>query len=294
MHQRQALTAARYFVIGKQPRGELIRYDTKTGQFVSYYPGLSAEGLNFSTDGEWIAYVTYPEGELWRSKVDGTERLQLSFPPMRARMPRWSPDGKSIAFAAQLPGKPWKVYLVSVEGGSLNLLSPEERDERDASWSPDGNSLVFSSRTTTSRREIRQLNLVDNQPVSLPGATKMFSPRWSPDGRYLAALSLDSQKLNIFDFTNQQWKELIRTRVGYPACSRDGKYIYFIDQFGNEPGIKRVRIADSKIESVADIKELRLVETFFGRWFGLTPDDSPLLLRDVGIDDIYALDFVAP
>ncbi|NOT59083.1 MAG: hypothetical protein HOP19_02540, partial [Acidobacteria bacterium] len=64
----------RIFAIGEQQRGELIRYDTNTRQFVRYLAGLSAEGLNFSADGEWISYVTHPEGDLWRSKVDGSER----------------------------------------------------------------------------------------------------------------------------------------------------------------------------------------------------------------------------
>jgi len=38
-------------------------------------------------DGQWVAYASYPEGSLWRSKVDGTERLQLTFPPMAILWP---------------------------------------------------------------------------------------------------------------------------------------------------------------------------------------------------------------
>ena len=282
------------FVIGEQRRGELIRFDAKTRQFVSYLPGLSAEGLDFSADGEWITYTTYPEGDLWRSKVDGSQRLQLSFPPMQARMPRWSPDRKKIAFAAQLPGKPWKIYLVSAEGGSPQLLSPDGRDERNPDWSPDGNSLAFSSRTTPGALSIHLLDLRTNQVSMLPGGS-MFSPRWSPDGRHIAALPLDSQKLMLFDLTSQEWVELARVNVGYPSWSRDGKYIYFTDQVGSaDPGIKRLRIADRKVERLASLKELRLVQTYFGSWFGLAPDDSRLALRDVGIQDIYALGWQAP
>ena len=123
----------------------------------------------------------------------------------------------------------------------------------------------------------------------------MFSPRWSPDGRYIAALPLDSQKLMLFDMASQEWGELAQVFVGYPSWSRDGKYIYFADQTGSvEPGVKRVRIADHKVELVASLKELRLVQTYFGSWFGLAPDDSPLVLRDVGIQDIYALRLQTP
>src|SRR5262245_58617796 len=92
----------------------------------------------FPQDGEWVTYVTYPEGDLWRSKVDGSQRLRLSSPPLRATLPRWSPDGKKIAFTALMPGKPAKTYLVSAEGGSPLQLTPEERREQDPGWSPDG------------------------------------------------------------------------------------------------------------------------------------------------------------
>src|SRR5262249_14118643 len=105
------------FVIGWQPRGELARYDLKSQQFVPYMSGISAEGLAFSTDGLWVAYTSVPEGHRWKSKVDGSERLQLTFPPVRAYQPRWSPDGKKIAFQGITPGQPWKMYLISTNGG---------------------------------------------------------------------------------------------------------------------------------------------------------------------------------
>ena len=288
---------SRIFAIGEQQRGELIRYDANTRQFVSYLAGLSAEGLNFSADGEWISYVTYPEGDLWRSKVDGSERLQLSFPPLLARNPRWSPDGKRIAFQAQLPGKPWKLHLVSKDGGSPQQPMSEEREARNPNWSPDGNSLVFETRIASGSRAIHLLDLRTNQVSLLPGKMsemKLYSPRWSSDRRYITALPPDAQKLMLFDFITQEWEELARTPGGYPTWSRDGRYVYFIYTFGNEPGIKRVRIADRKVEWVADLKEQRLVQTYFGSWFGLTPDDSSLVLRDIGIQDIYALDLRAP
>ena len=106
------------FVVGSQPRGELSRLDSKSQQFGSYLSGLSIEGLDFSRDGEWVTYVNFPEGSLWRSRIDGSQRLQLTFSPMRAFLPRWAPDGKRIAFAGTVPGKPYNIYTVSPEGGS--------------------------------------------------------------------------------------------------------------------------------------------------------------------------------
>ena len=135
--------------MGVQQRGELVRYDATARQFVPYRKGLSAEMLDYSKDRERVAYITYPEGDLWQSKLDGSARLQLSFAPMQAAVPRWSPDGKRIAFLGRLPGKPWRVYLVSSEGGAPQQLMPEERYENDPSWSPDGNTLAFGTNPET-------------------------------------------------------------------------------------------------------------------------------------------------
>jgi Tol biopolymer transport system component len=178
------------FAIGGLPRGQLARYDSRSQQFVPYLSGISAEGVDFSRDGAWVAYVAIPEGTLWRCKVDGSEQLQLSFPPMQAALPRWSPDGKRIAFmgAAQTV----KIYSVSPEGGSPEPMMPGEKNEWDPTWSPDGNWLAFwsvvSGKPDTSARTIRLLDLRTHQVSMLPGSQGLYSPRWSPDGRYIAAL----------------------------------------------------------------------------------------------------------
>jgi dipeptidyl aminopeptidase/acylaminoacyl peptidase len=67
------------FALGVQKRGELVRYDAKSGQFVPCLGGISAAGLAFSADGDGVAYVTYPESNLWRSHADGSNKMQLTF-----------------------------------------------------------------------------------------------------------------------------------------------------------------------------------------------------------------------
>src|SRR5262249_18354207 len=84
-----SIDGQRLFVIGSHDRGELVRYDLKSGQLVSYLSGMSAEGLDFSPDGKWVVYVTLPEGTLWRSRLDGSQQLQLTNKPMVSGLPRW-------------------------------------------------------------------------------------------------------------------------------------------------------------------------------------------------------------
>src|SRR5229473_2593499 len=86
------------FVIGELHRGELTRYDTKSGQFSPFFGSISAEYFASSKDHQWVAYVSYPEGTLSRSKPDGSERLQLTYPPLKPHLFRWSSDGKTSVF----------------------------------------------------------------------------------------------------------------------------------------------------------------------------------------------------
>jgi Tol biopolymer transport system component len=136
----------RLFVVTAQVRGELARYDTASRQFIPYLSGISAIGVRFSGDGKWVTYAAYPEGTVWRSKADGSERLQLTFPPLFALQPRWSPDGTHIAFMGQEPGKPFCVYVIPAGGGRAEQPVPGDHRGFDPTWSPDGSALLLRSK----------------------------------------------------------------------------------------------------------------------------------------------------
>jgi len=281
------------FVVGELDRGELARYDAKSAEFVPFFSGISAEGVSFSKDGQWVAYVSFPEGTLWTSKLDGSQRLQLTYPPLYAVHPRWSPDGKQIAFFAYSPGQNAKLYTVSTDGGTPREMIPEDlQAQSDPTWSPDGARIVFGGASNDPNATIRILDVKTHQISTLPGSKGLFSPRWSPDGRYVVAMPFDSRGLMLFDFATQKWEEIAKVTAAFPNWSKTGDYVYFLHG-EDQPSVMRVRIRDRKLERVADLKNFRQTG-YFGVWLGMAPDDSPLLLRDTGTQDIYALDWEAP
>ena len=282
------------FAIGSAQRAEVVRYDSRSGEFIPFLAGISARGVAFSPDGQLVAYTSYPDGTLWRSKVDGSERLQLTFPPLETSLPRWSPDGKQIAFNANLPGEPPNIYLVPSGGGTPQRILPSEESQMDANWSPDGNSLVFAT-LGVANMPIYIIDLKTRQVSALSGSNGLFSPHWSPDGRYVTAITSDSaMRLMLFDFHTQKWTEAFGSTVAYETWSHDGKYIYFktFPPQGNCP-IVRFRMDDRKIEEVADPKKIWRVSGGASEgcgWFGLAPDDSPVVAREIGAQEIYALE----
>jgi len=283
------------FVQGWQPRGELVRYDSRSGQLVPYLSGISANGLDFSRDGEWFAYNDATDGTLWRSKMDGTQKLQLVFPPMQAYLARWSPDNKQIAFMGHPPEEPWHLYLVSAQGGAPELIYSSETNLADPNWSPDGKSLVFGDNSLNNQGSaIFILDLQTRKATKLPGSDGLYSPRWSPDGRYIAAIPLDSLKMMLFDFTTQKWSDIANIFVAYPLWSRDSRSLYFNGILNNQEGYYRLQISDHKLERLFSMRGFQSAGGAFGNWSGIAPDESPVLVRDASVQEIYALDWSAP
>ena len=280
------------FVKGWQDRGELVRYDSKSG-FVPYLSGISAQGVTFSRDGEWIAYIAYPEGTLWRSKVDGSERLQLSFTPLQAYQPGWSPDGKRIAFIASTPGTRWQIYMTSADGGSLQQLTSDGHDHGDPNWSPDGQSLIFGDERD-GKSVISLLDTSTHRLSTVANSEGLCAPHWSPDGRYIAAASSDGQTIILFEFKTAKRREWAKIPFDYENWSHDGKFLYFSTS-GVESAFYRLRVNTHTPERLVSLKGMgRQSWGPFGSWTGLAPDDSPLVLRDIGVQEIYALDWRAP
>jgi serine/threonine protein kinase/Tol biopolymer transport system component len=289
----------RVFVQTLQARGELVRWDTGTHEFRPFLSAIQASALDFSKDGKWVAYVTFPDGNLWRSRTDGSERLQLSFPPVSAFMPRWSPDGSQIAFMGQAPGTRSRVYLVPAEGGAMQQPIPGDQNQCDPNWSPDGNSLVFGGQILPESdaariNAIRIFDLKAHQVSVLPGSEGLWSPRWSRNGRSIIAMSNNGLKLLAFDFSKRTWSLVAEGAIAYPQWSHLGEHVYFLSSPPGGNVVYRVRLSDRRLEEVLDLKNFRQAPMTMGGWMGIDPDDAPLLVRDAGTQDIHALTLDLP
>jgi Tol biopolymer transport system component len=291
----------RIFAVVQQRRGELVRYDLKSQTFGLYLGGISADHVEFSPDGQWIAYCAFPEQAIWRSRMDGRDRLQLSPSRMSAIFPRWSPDGRRIAFMGTLPGKAVRIFVVSAAGGDAEPLTANDAPEIDPNWSPDGKQIMFSKLPSTTPTEkgkpdIQILDLDTRRVRQLPGSEGLTAPRWSPNGRYVAATTLSQGKWGnpavvLYDFGTGKWTGIERDPIDNKWWSRDGNFFYFDKFAGNDPAIYRLRLRDQAIERVASLKDVRRSFNSMGWWMGLTPDGSPMVLRDTSIEEIYVLDF---
>ena len=281
------------YAVGESSFGELVTYDGHSNEIRSYLNGLSAGFVDFSRDGQWVTYVAYPELTLWRSRVDGSEKLQLTFPPLTAIVnPKWSPDGRFIAFQTwrTLPNK--RIYMVSADGGSPMLLVSGDFNPADPTWSPDGRSIAYGGGLDAGgKTDIRILNLDTMRYTTIRGSLQMYSPRWSPDGRYLVAQTEDGMRMSLYSFENSSWKELrlpAKGPVGWPAWSHDSRYLYV----SSDSKIYRYRIPDGRVELMARLEGIVTTCLIFRdpNWFALTRDDRILVLRDRGSDEVYALD----
>lgn len=287
------------FVLGQQRRFDLIRLEGKSQQFSIYLPGVSAGEADITRNGKWVTYVSHPDLTLWRSKPDGSSRVQLTYAPMLVHLPRWSPDGTQIAFMAAHPGKPWKIFVISAEGGTPREVSAGSRNQGDPTWMPKGDAIVFAGMPwleygSVSGPNIQMVDLKTSQSSDVPGSDNLFSPRCSHDGRYIAALSADSTKLMLYEVEKKTWRELASSRFGFENWSHDDKYIYAEDYSDKTDDMVRVNVASGNLERFLNIKEIPRGFDPWEFWVGLTPDDSPLLMRDRSTQEIYSLDVKFP
>jgi Tol biopolymer transport system component len=282
------------WTLGLDIRGAVVKYEPASGKYVPFLSGVSASDLDFSPDHQWITYVSVPEGALWRCRADGSQQQQLTFPPGRAALPRWSPDGKRIAYVNVQTGQPWAIFIVPAKGGPSQRLFSEKLTQIDINWSNDGGQIIFGRVTehTAEGLSIVAYDLNTHKLSIIPGSEGFFSPRVSPDGRYMAAISGDLTKLKLYDIqakTWSDWQTLESGAMNYPVWSTDSKSIYFDDLVSGEGAYCRAKIGDHHYEQVFLQKGIERYLGPFGPWSGRTPDGSVLFVQEASIREVYEL-----
>ena len=124
--------------------------------------------------------------------------------------------------------------------------------------------------------------------VDMQGSRGLWSPRWSPNGKYIAAITSESRALGVLLRGKAEFLELARMiYVDNATWSADSRHIYFN---GTSPsgkkGLFRVSVPRGKLEQIADPTNF---EPAPENWYGVTPDGTPLAFQAVNVQEIFAL-----
>ncbi len=195
-------------------------------------------------------------GDIWTANEDGTGVLRVTDHKAREIYPRFSPDGKWIAFSSNREGN-YDVYVIPATGGKAKQLTFHTADDNVVGWTPDGKSVIFSS----SRNMGVFPNVATLLTVSVDGGMEQpietdwgSSGSYSPDGAKMAFTrhpSVWSRKHYRGSYAADLWVEEIAakkfTRLAdpdykgnylWPMYGRDGEIYFVSDEMPNEKSVK--------------------------------------------------------
>jgi tricorn protease len=187
-------------------------------------------------------------GDIWVVPKTGGTAIQVTHSPGEESWPRFSPNGKSIAFTANYNGNE-DVYVMPALGGMPTRVTYQSFSDRMVEWHPDGERILFASAREAGVRRLRQLFLV-NKDGGLPD--KLTVPygelaSYSPDGNYLAYITKITENypfkryrgglasdIIIYDLRNNTAENITNNHAndGKPAWV-DDKIYFLSDQTKN-------------------------------------------------------------
>jgi len=298
-HPNAMRNSSRIFVIGSHNEYQLLRIDPKTSAKTAMLAESGATDMDFSLDGQWVVYAARENGTLWKSRIDGSGKVQLTAGATGAFAPHWSPDQKEILFTGFLLDSQPRLYVVSANGGTPRSVLPSNNKWASVSgdWRTDGRQIVLDVQEMESGREpdIRILDLETSKLTKLLDSDGLIEPRWSADGRYIAALNPKKKQVYLYDCKLEKWSVL--SEANFPAALRwspSGDALYYQDVDEVEESIFRVPMATRETERVVRLGDLLSTGAARGIFTGLSPDGSVYITVDHGDADVYAVDLQLP
>ena len=287
--------ARRLFVLSStRQQGELVRYDVSAQSFTMLLPGASATFVDWARNMGLVTYVKSLDSTLWVSKADGTDARQLSPAGIVVELPRWSPDGKWIAYMGQQTDRPWRVFVIPAAGGVPKEASNSDDNQGAPTWSPDGKFLVYGNVNCQEERTcaIRKIDLASGQISTLPESQGLVTARWSPDGQHIAALNPVQHELYVFDLASRRWRKLADGTNGNDlSWSSDSRYVYTKSSMNGPTEILRVAVGGGPVQTVLNLDSFSKSAGQLETWFSLTPDNALMLNRLLNTSEIYALSY---
>ena len=289
------------YFYGRNLQSDLEALDPATQKFSSVLRGKHFAMFSVSRDGQWVAYVDQHSAALWTRHFDGSGVRQIDLPGVKAAFPRFSPDNKLIALTAMREGLPPNVYLVSSAGGTPRPLIPNaDGGITDPDWSPSGTRVVVDRSLPVSqgRQPSSTLAVVDvetSKISDLEGSEGLRMPRWSPDGRHIAANRDNRTEIRVFDIESQRWSTIARGKsLGFPVWSADGTSLYYQDVLAPAEPVYRVQIANKVQTQVASFQSA--LDAGVGRCVlvALSPQGAPIIEFDQNDSDIYGARLLLP
>jgi Tol biopolymer transport system component/DNA-binding winged helix-turn-helix (wHTH) protein len=280
-------------------RENLERMDLATGRFSNFGPNSGVMHVSYSHDGNWMAYIDLVHGGgLYRSRLNGTDRVELTGHGESVSFPRWSPDGKWILFGGATPNHMGTIYLLPAAGGEREALLASQTEMRDADWSADGRKIVLARALgpkDSDGRELQIVNFATRQTEPLPDSRNMAMSRWSYDGKFIAATQDDQSQFKLWDVDQRQWRVLAHGKaLGISVWSPDSQYLYFQDVLSKGQQVWRYNIRLDRVEPVVEFSEI--LKSGVGRCalVGITPDGSPLIAFNRGAYDLFTASVTLP
>ena len=298
-HPNAIPNSNRILAIGSHNEYQLLRIDPRNDAKTAMLAESGATDMDFSLDGQWVVYAARENGTLWKSRIDGSGKVQLTAGATGAFAPHWSPDQKQILFTGFLLDRQPRLYVVSAQGGTPQSVLPSNNKWASVSgdWRTDGRQIVLDVQEMESGREpdIRILDLETGKLTKLLGSEGLVEPRWSADGRYIAALNPKQKAVYLYDCKREKWSVL--SEANFPATLRwspGGDALYYQDVDEVEETIFRVPMATRETERVVRLGDLLSSGAARCMFTGLSPDGSVYVTVDHGDVDVYSVDLSLP